>query len=119
MSVHQANKPVEINDSVKELARVVLNDRMEPFKAEIQAKLAAFGGHKKQLLRHLRDALGPKAEPLDEAKSWFGIETTAYQYFALQILKHTVMDHEARYAPRNAQKKRWRRQGGPIMDATC
>ena len=139
MSVDQANKPAEISDNDakpelaifderKELARAVLNDRMEPFKAEIQAKLAAFGGHKKQLLRHLRDAydLDPKAEPFDEAKSWFWIETTAYQYFALQILKQTVMDHEARYraissaaqrARDTMEKARWADHGGNLLKA--
>jgi hypothetical protein len=99
MKVDKPNKPLEISDSKKEVARAILDDRMEPFKAEIGAKLAGFGDHRQQLLRHMRDAydLGPKVEPFDEVKSWFWIETTAYQYFARQIFKRTVSDREARY----------------------
>ena len=128
MTTGKPAKPVEISDSVKELARAILDDRMEPFKAEIEEKLASFAGHKERLLRRLRDAydLNPKAEPLDEAKSWFGIETTAYQYFALQILKQTVMDHEARYraissaaqrAKETMEKARWADHGGNLLKA--
>ena len=113
MSVDQTNKPVKIFDNDteleraifnerKDLARAILDDRMEPFRAEIEAKLAGFGHHKEQLLRHLRDVnnRGPKMESFDEAKSWFLIETTAYQYFALQIMKQTMLtaaDREVRY----------------------
>ena len=75
--------------------------------------------------RHLRDAynLGPKAEPFDEAKS---IETTAYQYFALQILKRTATDHEARYrqisdaaqwAKNTVNKARWADHGKNLLKA--
>lgn len=139
MSVDPVNKPVKssikdaelelaILDERKELARAILDDRMEPFKVEIKAKLAGFGSYREQLLRHLRDAydLGPKAEPFDEAKSWFGTETTAYQYFALQILKQTAKDHGARYraisraaqrARGTMEKARWADHGGNLLKA--
>ncbi len=103
MNVGTPDKPVEICDSEKELERALLDHRLENFKAEINAKLAGFNGYKEQLLRHLRDAydLGSKAEHFDQAKSWLRIETTAYQYFARQILKQTVTssaDRETRYS---------------------
>ena len=101
---------------------------MERFKAEIEAKLVGFGGNKGKLLRHLRDAynLGPKAESFDEAKSWSRIETTAYQYFALQILKRSATNHEARYrqisdaaqwAKNTVNKARWADHGKNLLKA--
>lgn len=114
----------------KELERALLDDRMKPFKAEIDAQLVGFRGHKNGLLFHLRDAYngGTKAEPFDEGGSWTRIETTAYQYFALQILKETVIsnDREARYraiseASQHARHKindaRWPDLAGNLMKA--
>ena len=91
---------------------------MEPFKAEIETRLAGFSAYKDELLGHLRNAhdLGPKAEEFDPNRSWFRLEATAYQYFALQILKQTVIDREPRYraisdaaqrAKHTMEKARW------------
>ena len=97
---HRPRLPREPNIPVKashELTRAILD--ILPFKAEAELKLAGFSGHRKPLLDHLRNAyvLGQKAEPFDDDTSWLGVETIAYQYFALQILKQTLVDPEARY----------------------
>jgi hypothetical protein len=128
---HRPRLPGEPNIPVKasdELARAILEDQLEPFKSAIEAKMAGFRGHRTGLLSHLHDAydLGPKAEPFDEEKSWFRIETIAYQYFALQKLKQTVIDREARYrAISNAtqlardtmEKARWGDHAGNELKA--
>jgi hypothetical protein len=91
-----------MSDCEKELERAILDDRMKAFKAEVESNLNRLSGHKKQLLSLLSDSYdrGTKAEPFDADKSWSRIETTAYQYFARQILKQTVTsgaDRGARY----------------------
>lgn len=121
---HRPRLPREPNIPVKashELTRAILD--ILPFKAEAELKLAGFSGHRKQLLDHLRK---PGAVH-DDDTSWFGIETIAYRYFALQTLKQTVTDREARYrAISNAAQRakhtiekanRWVDHGGNELKA--
>ena len=55
--------------------------------------MARFGGHKEPLLAILRNAYdcGPQAEPFDEKKSWFRLETSAHQYFLQERAKQEAM----------------------------
>jgi hypothetical protein len=48
-----------------------------------ESRLAAFEGHKKDLLTNLRDAYegGPKSEPFDTDKSWHDLRDVAGAYF--------------------------------------
>ena len=55
--------------------------------------MARFGGHREPLLAILRNACdcGPQAEPFDEKKSWFRLETSAHQYFLQERAKQEAM----------------------------
>lgn len=90
------------DDSIKELERALLDHQMEAFQPEIRSRLASFNKHKEHLLSLLHDAIqrGTKVNPFNKQQSWLRIETTAYEYFAQEILTYNVWsgaDHEARY----------------------
>jgi hypothetical protein len=74
--------------------------RVKAFKAAVEANMARFGGHKESLLAVLRNAYecGPQAEPFDEEKSWFRLETSAYQYFSQEGAKQEAMSSAEREA---------------------
>ena len=67
--------------------------RMKAFKTAIEVKMTAFNNHKGPLLAILRNAYdcGPQAEPFDEEKSWFRLETSAHQYFLQERAKQEAM----------------------------
>jgi hypothetical protein len=75
--------------------------RMKSFNAAIDVKMTVFEGHKPTLLSIIREAhnCGPKAEPFDDAKSWYRLEIAAHQYFMQERTKQEAMssaDREAR-----------------------
>ena len=74
--------------------------RMKAFKTAIEVKMTAFNNHKGPLLAILRNAYdcGPQAEPFDEEKSWFRLETSAYQYFSQEGAKQEAMSSAEREA---------------------
>jgi hypothetical protein len=66
----------------------------------VEVNMAHFGGHKEPLLAILRNAYdcGLQAEPFDEEKSWFRLETSAHQYFFQERAKQETMSSAEREA---------------------
>lgn len=117
MSIGQPTKSIESDD---ELGRAILDDRMEAFKPQINANLAGFSNHKDRLLSLLFHDYNRLRTSDTHKNAWSRIETTAYKYFARQILTRTTADpadEVARYramsdASKHARNKledvRWR-----------
>jgi hypothetical protein len=106
-----------MSNESKELARAILDDRMEPFNKEINSKLIRFGGHKKRLLSILAGDR-PKTTTLNEDDLWSRIETTAYKYLAMQIMRlrvsrtarvsrYDAISKIAKRAATKIRKERW------------
>jgi hypothetical protein len=86
----------------QELERTLLDDQMELFKAEIELKLARFNCHKERLLSLLFGGSNDGRHSEGAANAWSALEAIAYQYFARQILKQTVVSSADRAAPYRA-----------------
>jgi hypothetical protein len=97
----------------------VESTRMKAFNAAIEVKMAGFNSHKDTLLIILRDAFdcGPKAEPFDEEKSWFRLETSAYHYFMQERAKQEAMTSANREARLRAIAKALKRASCLIDEA--
>src|SRR5581483_1719464 len=98
-----------ILDGHIELERALLDHEMRDFKIEIDRKLSSFSQQKEQLLSLLFTDYDQSRPPDDYHDAWSRIETTAYKYFARQVLKQSVTEsREARYRAISTNSKRAR-----------
>ena len=94
--------------------------RVKAFNAAIEVEMTAFNDHKQPLLAILREAYdcGPQADPFNEEKSWFRLETTAHQYFMQERAKQIAMTSANREARLRAIKDALKRTLTLIDEAT-
>jgi hypothetical protein len=96
VSDDRPNKPVSNWDRGQLLERAILDHELEPFKSEIDRKLARFNSQKKELLSFVFDDYDQRRPSDRHDEAWLRIENIAHQYIAREILKQTVKSNAER-----------------------